>query len=152
GTRLGNACISLIVVGLCLSLLDPFAMLTRAQQMQRFEGSWSYKYHYAGDPDLGFGLPVDVVGESRKGIGDHVVYDVVYSTDANGNRVTARSSDPAADNVLFMGDSFTFGMGLNDDQAVPQLFSQFTSKRYNVINFGVPTYGLHQVVRSLELG
>ncbi len=152
GRRLGNFAVSLIVIGLCLSLLDPYIALSERSSLNRFEGSWSYKYHYISDSDLGFRLPANVVGESRKLVGEHVDYDVIYSIDANGNRQTDHSSDPAADNVLFMGDSFTFGMGLNDSDALPEIFSRMTDKRFNVVNMGVPTYGLHQVVRQLEIG
>jgi hypothetical protein len=151
-TRAGNICVTLLVIGLFLSVLDPVTAMTQSRDLTRFEGSWSYKYHYVGDSDLGMGLPPGVVAESRKFTGDHLDYDVVYSIDSNGHRLTAASNDPHADNVLFMGCSYTFGQGLNDNQALPQLFSALTDKRYNVINFGVPTYGLHQEVRTLELG
>jgi hypothetical protein len=152
GTRTGSVCISFVAIGLFLSLLDPYVLLTEARELTSFEGSWSYKYYYVDDRDLGYAPQGGIVAESRKYFGDHLDYDVTYSIDANGHRLTAASSDPGAENVLFMGDSFTFGMGLNDDQTLPQLFSKFTDGRYKVINFGVPNYGLHQVVRSLETG
>ena len=152
GTRWSNLCITILVTGLCLSVLDPLVIGTMSKPIMSDEGSWSRKYHFIGDSDLGFALPPGVVGEAREVTGERVVYDVMYTIDANGHRKTDTSSDPAADNILFMGDSFTFGVGLNDNQALPELFSEITGKRYNVINFGVPGYGLHQVVRTLELG
>ncbi len=120
--------------------------------MSHAEGSWTEKYHFIGDKDLGIVMPAGIVAESRRVTGDHVDYDVTYTIDPNGHRMTTGSDDPAADNVLFMGWSFTFGKGLNDDQTLPQLFSDATGRRYNVVNFGVPGYGLHQEVRALELG
>jgi hypothetical protein len=152
GSRWSNYCITALVTGLCLSVLDPFVTATQSKAQVTDEGTWGRTYHYAGDSDLGYALPGDTVVDSREVIDGHTIYNVTYTIDANGHRKTDTSSDPAADNVLFMGDSFTFGMGLNDNQALPQLFSEITDKRYNVINFGVPGYGLHQVVRTLELG
>jgi hypothetical protein len=152
GTRWSNFCITAFVTGLCLSVLDPFVAATQSKASVTDEGTWGRTYHYAGDSDLGYALPGDTVVDSREVIDGHTIYNVTYTIDGHGHRKTDTSSDPAADNVLFMGDSFTFGMGLNDNQALPQLFSEITGKRYNVINFGVPGYGLHQVVRTLELG
>jgi hypothetical protein len=152
GSRWSNLCITALVTGLCLSVLDPLVIATMPKPIISDEGSWSRKYHFVGDSDLGFALPPGVVGEAREVTAGRVIYDVMYTIDANGHRRTDTSSDPGTDNVLFMGDSFTFGVGLNDNETLPELFSEDTNRHYNVVNFGVAAYGLHQVVRALELG
>jgi len=150
-TRAANWFVSLAATGVFLALLDPFAVLTQ-HDVVRLEGSWTERYHYVFDDQLGIVLPRAISAEARKLTDGHLDYDVTYTIDADGHRATAGSTDPAAGNVLFLGCSFTFGQGLNDADTLPQQFSTLTGQHYNVVNFGVPTYGLHQPVRILELG
>jgi hypothetical protein len=149
--RAANWFVSLAAASVFLALLDPFAALTQHDVVQ-LEGSWSDRYHYVFDDQLGIVLPRGVKGEARKLTDGHLDYDVIYTIDADGHRATSSSADPAAGNVLFIGCSFTFGQGLNDDETLPQQFSTLTGQHYHVVNLGVPTYGLHQPVRILELG
>jgi hypothetical protein len=44
---------------------------------------------------------------------------------------------------------YTFGLGVNDEDTLPQQFSRASQIR--VINFGVPGYGPHQTLRMLEI-
>ena len=50
-----------------------------------------------------------------------VIYDVVYSTDQHGLRVTPPNDNPAAKPILFFGCSYAFGEGVNDDESSPPL-------------------------------
>jgi hypothetical protein len=59
---------------------------------------------------------------------------------------TAQYTDKA---IFFFGDSYTFGLGVNDEDTLPQQFSRASQIR--VINFGVPGYGPHQTLRMLEI-
>jgi hypothetical protein len=93
-----------------------------------------------------------VKAQSRK-VSDHgVVYDVTYSFDANGHRQALGSTDPAADSVVFVGDSFTFGEGVEDSETLPQQFSDQSGRKYKVTNFGVSSFGIQQPLRLLEIG
>ena len=52
--------------------------------------------------------------------GHHVLpesFDVVYTIDGSGNRVTPRTTAPLA-RILVLGGSFSFGHGVEDDEAV----------------------------------
>lgn len=149
--RAANWFVSLAACSVFLALLDPFAVLTQHDVVQ-LEGSWSERYHYVFDDQLGIVLPRGISAEARKLTDGHLDYDVTYTIDADGHRATSGSTDTAASNVLFLGCSFTFGQGLNDNDTLPQQFSTLTGQHYHVINFGVATYGLHQPVRILELG
>ena len=51
--------------------------------------------------------------------------------------------------VLFLGDSVTFGFGVNDDEALPAQFARLTGAR--VFNCAVPGYGLDQYARNAEI-
>jgi hypothetical protein len=92
--------------------------------------------------------------EAWKTIRQHTVYDVTYTTDASGFRVTP-GIEPArleSGAYLFFGGSFTFGEGLNDDETLPYFFAKELGFRHPVINTGFSGYGPHQMLRMLELG
>ncbi len=57
---------------------------------------------------------------------------------------------PPQGNILFVGDSFTFGDGLNDHETYPWLVQE-NLPEYSVHNFGVPGYGTCQIYKSLKL-
>ncbi len=69
GTRTGNVCISFVAIGLFLSLLDPYVLLTEARELTSFEGSWTYKYYYVDDRDLGYVPQAGIIAESRSAWG-----------------------------------------------------------------------------------
>ncbi len=148
---LRNFFLTLASVGLAASLLDPITYLTDRPVVQA-DGTWNNQYHYLWDGNLGIALPPNVVARAHKFTERELVYDVTYTTDANGHRKTVGSTDPSADNVVFMGCSFTFGEGVQDSETLPQQFSDQTDQKYNVVNFGVSTFGVHQPLRSMELG
>ena len=53
--------------------------------------------------------------------------------------------------ILFIGDSFTFGGGLRDDETFPYFFGKILEERgfenYSVVNAGVGGYGLDEMKR-----
>ncbi len=52
--------------------------------------------------------------------------------------------------ILFSGDSFTFGDGVNDNNTFPSIFQSITKDK--VLNGGVPAYGIDQMyLRSLDI-
>ena len=66
-------------------------------------------------------------------------YDVF--TDQNGYRVASRNNkkDKAKNSVVFLGDSFAYGLGLNYEQTVVGILEKKV-KRYNFFNLSVPSY------------
>ena len=66
-------------------------------------------------------------------------YDVF--TDQNGYRVASRNNkkDKAKNSVVFLGDSFAYGLGLNYEQTVVGVLEKKV-KRYNFFNLSVPSY------------
>jgi hypothetical protein len=110
------------------------------------EGSYLNQF-LVDDAELGYRiLPVERRLESvLKRAGGSAIYDVTYSLDGNGMRVTPDGRPPA---VYFLGDSFTFGEGVADDQTLPAAYARQSGRR--AINLGVPGYGPHQVLRLIE--
>ncbi|MDR0338852.1 MAG: hypothetical protein LBH65_01085 [Desulfovibrio sp.] len=79
------------------------------------------------------------------------VYNVVYSTLESGWRVTPQNPD-ASVAVVFFGCSYTFGMGLEDEEAFPFRVGQALGPEYQVFNFAFPGYGAHQMLAQIENG
>ena len=42
--------------------------------------------------------------------------------------------------ILFLGDSFTYGFGVNYEDSIPGVIESKTDNQYDIINFGVPGY------------
>lgn len=80
--------------------------------------------------------------------GDKVIYDVVYTIDQKRRRLT--TSNPDGPRVVFFGDSWTFGEGLNDADTLPQAFANLTGA--NVVNYGFEGASPAQTLRAMETG
>jgi len=80
------------------------------------------------------------------------LYDVIYTIDSTGLRtIPGPVSNPVAC-VLFFGDSFTFGEGLQDTETLPYQVWKRSGGKYQIYNFGVGGYGPHQMLSQLESG
>jgi len=76
-----------------------------------------------------------------------LAYDVTYTIDAHGHRVTAGSYD--LPEVLILGDSLTFGQGVEDNEAYPALLQE-QLPGVKVINGGVSAWGTTQALLKLQ--
>lgn len=67
-----------------------------------------------------------------------VIIDAVYSTDFMGFRkVSCRTEKAPEPPLLFFGDSFTFGIGVNDDEVYVNRIAEKLKGKRNVYNFAV---------------
>ncbi|OAD23229.1 conserved hypothetical protein, membrane [Candidatus Thiomargarita nelsonii] len=98
---------------------------------------------------LGYAPQKDIVTTSRNYHGNELLYDVTYSINPYGLRVTPEPTkkDKKAC-ILFFGGSFTFGEGVNDEQSMPYLVG--LKSGYRTYNFGFHGYGPHQMLAALE--
>ncbi len=104
--------------------------------------------HY--DEALGWRLAPQWSGQHR-----YAGFDVTYAIDSRGFRKTPGqfSPSPAAREVLFIGDSFTFGLGVNDAETfVARLNSSAprSADAVQFINCGIPGYSTDQEVLLAE--
>lgn len=101
------------------------------------------------------------VYQSRKLAGDgSVVYTAEYTIGEDGFRVTpqygwtALNADASSNaRINFLGDSFTFGEGVNDNQTMEYYFgalAQKYGKPVLVKNYGVHGWGMHQALAILQ--
>jgi hypothetical protein len=102
------------------------------------------------DPLLGWVLPVATRWTSARYDGEEPIYDVTYSTDSRGLRVSPEPAAPGGPCVLFFGGSVTFGEGVEDAETMPARVAAKSGLR--VLNFGVSGYGPHQMLAGLESG
>lgn len=90
------------------------------------------------------------VCRSRKTVGDRVVYDVTYTMDEMGRRVTPAALDrPASHHLLFFGGSYTFGQGVDDAETFPNTAAE-NLPDWRVTNFGYPGHGPAHLLERLE--
>lgn len=73
------------------------------------------------------------------------VFDSLMTTDALGRRAGQVRSGPT---LLFFGGSFCFGLGVDDDQTLPEQTAAILGG--TALNYGVGGYGTHQVLYLLE--
>jgi hypothetical protein len=100
---------------------------------------------------LGFRPQGNFKNHSRASFNNKFVYDVWYSTDKFGHRKTPPiDADLSTKSVVFFGCSFTFGVGLNDDEVMPNMVQNLVQNKYKVYNFAAGGYGTHQMLASIE--
>jgi hypothetical protein len=80
------------------------------------------------------------------------LYDVTYTVGQNRFRIAPPASQTSAECILFFGDSFTFGEGLQDDETLPYQVGLQSDGRYRTFNFGFHGYGPHQMLAAIETG
>lgn len=83
------------------------------------------------------------------------VWRFVYHTNEYGYRVSMpeisnRYGEP---NVVLLGDSVTFGQGVNDGEQYSALLAKHLDGHASVVNLGVPSFGLtHEIRTFYEFG
>ncbi len=103
------------------------------------------------DPNLGYRLIPNNVVIGTTTFGDETVFRATYTIGPDGTRITPKAP-PGADVYLFMGDSFMFGQGLEDDQNLPAQFARASALKVRTVNFSAPGYGPNHLVRAFEAG
>ena len=109
-------------------------------------------YYYKPHSILGYGPHSEVQATARKYHGDERLYDVTYTIGVDGLRVGPNIADETAPAILFFGDSFTFGEGVDDHETIPSRVEQISNGKFKTLNFGFHGYGPHQMLATLENG
>ncbi|HEX7970242.1 MAG TPA: hypothetical protein VF502_18615 [Stellaceae bacterium] len=103
------------------------------------------------DPDLGFRPRPDQRATATASFQGRTEFAIAYTIGPDGLRVMPAVPD-APCHAVFFGDSFAFGYGLEDGQAMPYQFVTASAGRYAAVNFAYNGYGPHQMLRALEIG
>jgi hypothetical protein len=82
---------------------------------------------------------------------DNILYDAKYSIDINARRITPITNTPLrTKGLLFLGGSFTFGEGVQDDETFSYYFSKL-ARRIIPYNISVQGYSLSDLYYHLNL-
>lgn len=92
-----------------------------------------------GQPISGLFVP----GSTYRQVADE--YDALTTITEEGYRVTTADSDP---DVVFLGDSFTYGHGLSDEETFPVIYCR--SLGLSCANLGAPESGTMDEINRLE--
>lgn len=101
---------------------------------------------------LGYGPSKNFKDTAIKKVNNKVIYKVNYTINSDGLRETLSSNDKSDKCLMFFGDSFTFGEGLNDNETLPYLVGEKANGKYKIYNFGFSGYGPHQMLSAIEHG
>lgn len=88
--------------------------------------------------------------QSRKLFNGQTVYDVIYTTDYKGRRITPQNENTADTLILLFGCSFTFGEGLNDEETYAWKLSHLLGAKYQIYNYGFHGFGSHQMLSLFQ--
>ena len=97
--------------------------------------------------------PTDLVPEiksrsiSLSSKSKQVLYDVKITTDSFARRVTPTPKNPQK-NIIFLGDSFVFGEGVNDNETFPYFLSLLRPDSA-IYNIGAPGLGVNDFLYDL---
>jgi hypothetical protein len=126
-----------------------FGLYTVTRPVPTFQGDFYAKGHQS-DSALGYKPRPNSRTSAMSKLNGEVSYDISYTIDQHGRRVTPQSRSYHKDLfALFFGCSYTFGVGVEDNQTLPFYFSQHAA-RHRVYNYGFGGYGPHQMLAQLE--
>ncbi|SEO49158.1 hypothetical protein SAMN02990966_02062 [Rhodospirillales bacterium URHD0017] len=158
--KVQNASLALLSISLAWGALE---MLLRtslmagvivgrdAADMQAGQGGTTDPPLFARDETVGVRLIPNRRSRQSLTKDGRPIYDAFYTTDANGFRTLPPG--PAGETpVLMLGDSFNFGVGINDDQTLAFYLRDLSAGRLQPVNLAIPGLGIHQVLRQLEIG
>lgn len=82
------------------------------------------------------------------------LYSPVSRVDENGFRYSGKGFNPEAPSIYVGGDSYAWGEGVLDTETFSGQLQTFLDSRgleYNVLNGGVPGYGIGQIIDRMEM-
>lgn len=137
-----------IFLSVTLSLTFSIAIAEWVLRYQRQSIDQEIKYSEQMDPgmiqydaQLGWKLQPYWSGKHH-----HYDYDVTYNISRNGFRDSGVPGDVPDDETGYavVGDSFSFGLGVNDDETFTALLNSAAEQRDNFHNYSVPGYSTDQ--------
>ncbi|MGH6800801.1 MAG: SGNH/GDSL hydrolase family protein [Methylocella sp.] len=143
--RDGFVVLASLAFGLCV--VESVAIVLEPKTLLNETKGWSVTR-----PVLGWGPehPGRFHAEKRDPKTGAVIYLADYTIDSNLLRQTISGENGPA--IVFFGDSYTFGMGVNDAETLPQLFADLLDRKQRVLNLGFPAYGPQQFLAELQTG
>jgi hypothetical protein len=145
-TGFALACILVVIVDRCI----PFFVSINERPVLHWSSSGASVF-FVPDSLLGYHPPrkaitVRAMEETPSG---REIYNVTYTFDSLGRRVTPRPEDLQPSYfAMFTIGSFAFGEGLNDNQTIPYFFSK-AAPEFESYNYSFSGYGPQQMCELL---
>jgi 4-hydroxybenzoate polyprenyltransferase len=147
GVMFGEVVIS-VLGSVKVWMMRRFPWLNRAPRLKYTSKGGYFRSH----PILGYAPKKHRQVKAQKFHGKRKLYEVNYTINPDGLRVGSNQAKAGTPSVLFFGGSFTFGDGVNDDEAMPYQFEEKSDGAFKSFNFGFHGYGPHQMLAILENG
>lgn len=145
------------VASLCIGIAMVFGMITAAELVLRVAG--------VGRPAVDTAYPESYYGVNKYGLvgplpGSHrvvetslrdntVIYDVVHTVDEKRRRVVPDDGGPYSRYAVFVGDSYTYGVGVRDEETLPAAFARLQPDAHTY-NYGFQGSGPFDILAGLE--
>lgn len=120
--------------------------------LRRFGGAPPFVDHldegmFVYHPRLGWTLAPEWRGRHR-----NADFDVAYTINRSGHRgaTVGAVRSPAEARIAYLGDSFTFAMGVNDDETFTEVLNRADAGKRLHLNFGHPGYSTDQALLFAE--
>lgn len=141
--------VNLIFLFLFLSVLEVVCYFLNCEHFESTEYTKFTPNHFYKQNDLLGYLPDrEIQVQATDYLKKSILYSSTYTINNDYMRITQSSNKKADKCVLFFGCSYTFGLGLNDNETLPYYFGK--KGKYRVYNFGFIGYGPHQMLATLE--
>lgn len=89
------------------------------------------------------------VSSARSRESGQELYKVTYTIGSEGYRETPQSSGRKQEFVLFLGDSYTFGVGVADSDTLPAAFARLAPE-FRIYNFAFGGYGPNDLLARAD--
>jgi len=150
-SRLGLLCVALVLALLVGELILRVAGTPTEQPQQQHRQAADSRF-LACDHDslLGWIFPANAAGDFEDDRSPIIIH-----TNSWGLRGPEIDLDPANAHIVVLGDSYTFGWGVEEAEGFPRrlehrLRQQYPELSLTVVNTGIPGYGPYQQNRMLE--
>src|SRR5919106_2288138 len=145
-----SAQLALAAVVLTVGILEAGAWALNAWAAEPTVETWSDPEYYQAHSELGWAPKPGIRTRAWKRVAGEPVYDVEYSIDALGRRVTPGAATGSRSTfLLFFGGSVTFGEGVQDTETFPHFVAE-RAARVRAYNYGFHGYGPQQLLARLE--
>jgi hypothetical protein len=152
GTRAGRVAAFLVgILFICMAETETFFYFAAKPWTLQYtiSAAWQQRDRNSG---LGDVTVPGAIAEQKASHDGRVLYDAIYTIDPDGLRHIPAEIQGGPFTVAFVGCSYMFGHGLNDDQTLPYFFLKDAHGTFRGFNFAVDDWGPHEILREIELG
>jgi hypothetical protein len=161
------ASVIITIVILIISMSEIYLWRVEASKVKTAKNKSSKRATVSSSPSLRIaGIKTDTVPHKIYGyslrknskrkvtayFGDRILYDITYTVDKDGLRISPKAKKEDATAILFFGDSFTYGESVSDNETMPYVTGVITNGEYAIYNFGISGHGPQLMLAQIEHG